>query len=417
MGFSHKWIQWVMLCVTTVSYEFCFNGSMVGPIQPTRGLRQGDPLSPYLFLFCVEGLSDALFNAASSGTIHGSQISPTAPIITHLLFADDSYLFFRANRTETEAIKSLLNQYEKSSGQAVNFMKSGIFFSSNVKEHQRLELSAVLGVTNNLQNSHYLGIPSLVGRSKKRVFSFVKDKVWKRVQSWKAKPISQAGKVVLIKNGAQSIPSYCMSCFLLPQSLCQEIERIMNSYWWNSNSNRSRGINWLPWGDKSMSKHKGGLGFRSLYGFNIALLGKQCWKFIKEPNSLLARVFKALYYPTCSFMQAKTHQGSSFIWNGLMKAWNSLHEGFRWVLENGRSINAVHDMWLKNKAGFRIDQTRDYGTSNILVSEFINPLTKEWNTPKVVQFFSQDDAALILGSRIPQRDVNDRVIWSKSVNG
>lgn len=131
---------------------------------------------PHIYL-CVEGLSDALFNAASAGTTHGSQISPTAPTITHLLFADDSFLFFRANRTETKAIKYLLNQYENSFGQSVYFLKSGIFFSSNVKEHQRLELSVVLGVTNSLQNNHYLGLPSLIGRSKKRVFNFLKDKV------------------------------------------------------------------------------------------------------------------------------------------------------------------------------------------------------------------------------------------------
>lgn len=83
-----------MMCVTTVSYEFCFNGSYVGPVIPSRGLRQGDPLSPYLFLLCVEGLSDALINAAAVGDIHGSQICHSAPIVTHLLFADDSFLFF-----------------------------------------------------------------------------------------------------------------------------------------------------------------------------------------------------------------------------------------------------------------------------------------------------------------------------------
>ncbi|KAL8097405.1 hypothetical protein AgCh_030509 [Apium graveolens] len=150
MGFSQKWIAWMMMCVTTISYEFCFNGSSIGLIQPTRGVRQGDPLSPYLFLLCVEGLSDSLSKAANEGRIHGAQICPTAPTVTHLLFADDSFLFFRANRGETEVIKELLNDYERLSGQSVNFQKSGIHFSSNVKQHTRNELSTILGVTNNL---------------------------------------------------------------------------------------------------------------------------------------------------------------------------------------------------------------------------------------------------------------------------
>lgn len=101
----------------------------------------------------------------------------------------------------------------------------------------------MLGVTNDLQNNKYLGLPSLVGRSKKKVFGFIKDKVWKKVQGWRTKTVSQAGKTILIKNGAQSIPSYCMSCFLLPKFLCQEIEKILNKFWWNSNSRQGKGIN------------------------------------------------------------------------------------------------------------------------------------------------------------------------------
>lgn len=121
MGFDSKWIQWIMMCVSTVSYEFCFNGSTIGPIHPSRGLRQCDPLSPYLFLLCAEGLSSTLTIAANEGVIHGSIIGPTAPAITHLLFADDSFLFFRADQVETQAVKKLLNDYEKLSGQSVYF--------------------------------------------------------------------------------------------------------------------------------------------------------------------------------------------------------------------------------------------------------------------------------------------------------
>lgn len=96
MGFGEKFIRWVMLCVTTVQYQVCFNGRTVGPISPKRGLRQGDPISPYLFLLCVEGLSSSLTAAANNDEIHGCKISSGAPAITHLLFADDIFLFFRA---------------------------------------------------------------------------------------------------------------------------------------------------------------------------------------------------------------------------------------------------------------------------------------------------------------------------------
>lgn len=150
MGFCNKWIGWVMMCVTTVSYDFCFNGSSIGPITPSRGLRQGDPLSPYLFLFCVEGLSSSLSTAAAEGSIHGSQISLNAPAVTHLLFADDSFLFFRADTTETTAVKEVLVEYERLSGQSVNFQKSGVFYSAIVSQSKRDELCGILGVHTDL---------------------------------------------------------------------------------------------------------------------------------------------------------------------------------------------------------------------------------------------------------------------------
>lgn len=112
MGFSDKWVRWMKLCVTIVQYNVCLNGNMAGPIIPRRGLKQGDPISPYLFLLCAEGLSKALEIKANSGEINGCRISSNAPAIIHLLFADDSFLFFQATEQEAITIKSVLNDYE-----------------------------------------------------------------------------------------------------------------------------------------------------------------------------------------------------------------------------------------------------------------------------------------------------------------
>lgn len=96
MGFLERRIKWVMLCVMVVSYSITFQGSIIGPINPKRGLCQGDPLPPYLFLLCVEELSLAMRSAAESGRVSGCRISHLAPAVTHLLFTDDSFLFFKA---------------------------------------------------------------------------------------------------------------------------------------------------------------------------------------------------------------------------------------------------------------------------------------------------------------------------------
>ena len=265
MAFSDKWVRWMMMCVTSVSYSISFQGSNIGPIIPSRGLRQGDPLSPYLFLLCVEGLSLSLKSAASNSSITGCRICTQALAVTHLLFADDSFLFFKAKAEEATAIKGLLNSYELFSGQAVNFQKSAIFFSSNFRRDKQADIKAILQVHNDLGNSKYLGLPSLVGRSKKVVFNYLKDKIWSKIKCWNTKLLSRAGKAVLLRNVAQCIPAYTMSCFLIPKTLCQELERMMNAFWWSSNSSNNKGIKWLSWTRMSMSKKQGGLGFRDLH--------------------------------------------------------------------------------------------------------------------------------------------------------
>jgi hypothetical protein len=99
MGFSGKWIHWIMMCVETVDYSVIMNKEMVGPIIPGCGLRQGDPLSPYLFILCAEGLSALIRNAEARGVLQGVRVCRIAPRVSHLLFADDCFLFFQAKES------------------------------------------------------------------------------------------------------------------------------------------------------------------------------------------------------------------------------------------------------------------------------------------------------------------------------
>lgn len=116
LGFNDRWINWIMICVSSVSYSVLVNNDAVGPIAPGRSLRQGDPLSPYLFIICAQDLSSLIKNAKAHGDLHGVKICRGAPIISHLFFADDSFLFFRANTRECNIMKSILNTYEAASG-------------------------------------------------------------------------------------------------------------------------------------------------------------------------------------------------------------------------------------------------------------------------------------------------------------
>ena len=127
MGFAEKWVTIMMRCVSTVTYSIKFNRRPRGCITPSRGLHQGDPLSPYLFLLCVEGLSTLLRQSVDQGSLKGVVACQGAPGISHLFFANDSLIFCKATREDCVA----LEKYEHASGQQLNRDKTSLFFSCN----------------------------------------------------------------------------------------------------------------------------------------------------------------------------------------------------------------------------------------------------------------------------------------------
>ena len=129
-----------MKCVTTVRYHIKVNGVPTEQFVPTRGLRQGDPLSPYLFVICAEGLSALLHDAEEHGRISGVKICQTAPSVSHLLFADDSVILLKARQEEATALHDILELYENCSGQCINTEKSAIMFSPNTDEHTKQQV-------------------------------------------------------------------------------------------------------------------------------------------------------------------------------------------------------------------------------------------------------------------------------------
>ena len=146
LGFPIDWIDRVMICVTTQSFSILINGKPYGMIHPSRGICQGDPLSPYLFLLCAEGFTALLKKAKSEGRIKGVSICRGAPKVTNLMFADDSLLFCQATRDEGETIAKILQTYERASRQSINLEKSSVYFSSNTSERQKGQILEVLGV-------------------------------------------------------------------------------------------------------------------------------------------------------------------------------------------------------------------------------------------------------------------------------
>ena len=187
LGFSERFVKIIMSYVTSVSYSVLLNGELTDNIKPSRGLCQGDPFSPYLFLICAIGLQGLLHKAKSEGHLRGVSICRNGPRVSHLFFADDSVLFCRATEAECQIILDVLSIYEKGSSQKINRDKTCIFFTSNTKPELQTRIQQVLVVLAIGQYEKYLGMPAFVGRAKKQSFIYIKERVWKKLQGWKEK--------------------------------------------------------------------------------------------------------------------------------------------------------------------------------------------------------------------------------------
>ncbi|CAA0837856.1 Uncharacterized mitochondrial protein AtMg01250 [Striga hermonthica] len=193
-GFPPRFKALIYNCISTVRFSFSINGVIMGSLVPSRGLRQGCSLSPYLFILCAEGFSEALRHAEVSGDLMGMRCSRQGPRISHLFFADDSIIFSKARPQEATFILNILRRYEHASGQIINLKKTTITFSPNTPISSRNDIWSLFGIQNPSSHSTYLGLPFVVGRAKFRTFASVQDKVWKRLQGWNRNLFSKGGR-------------------------------------------------------------------------------------------------------------------------------------------------------------------------------------------------------------------------------
>nr|KYP42577.1 hypothetical protein KK1_036020 [Cajanus cajan] len=344
------------------------------------GLRQGDPLSPYLFILGMEGLSSLIHKAELLGNMHGIQICRGAPKMHHLMFADDVFLFFQASEKETNEVATILKTFEVASSQAINYDKSEVFLNRHAPPTTHIMLYNTLHVQKCVTTGKYLGIPSMIGRNKNEVFRFIKERIWKKLQSWSHKSLSKAGKETLIKAILQALPSYAMSVFMIPNRTIDEIEKLLNAFWWGANSNKHKGIKWMRWERLAISKLEGGLGFKNLSAFNLAMLSKQAWRFLSNPNSLISRIYQEKYYPEGSFLNASLGHNPSYTWKSLWSTQHLLKNGIRWRLGNGNTIPVWGEPWIKYNDNYHCIHHHDPSNSQAFkVSDLMSNDKNGWN--------------------------------------
>lgn len=199
--------------------------------------------------------------------------------------------------------------------------------------------------------------------------------------------LSQVGKEVLIKSVAQAIPSCCMGVFLLLIYICDEIERMLNSFWWGVKGANRNGIRWMSWDKLIMRKGWGDMGFRNIYGFNLAMLWKQCCNFLTKPNIKVFRIFKAKYFPNGDFLGSSLGHNLIYVWRSIWSSRVLLKTGSRWKIGDGSLIPIWNTPWLRNDTNLYVVTPTTASILPLKVNFLIDANMGCWNNTYVRENF------------------------------
>ncbi|GAU48590.1 hypothetical protein TSUD_405800 [Trifolium subterraneum] len=402
----------IMHCITSVTTNVMWDGRRSSFFQPERGIRQGDPMSPYIFVLCMDKLTHLIAEAVDSGKWHPLKAGKAGPAILHLMFADDLLLFGKATEENVKAITDTLDSFSSLSGQMVSLEKTSILFSKNTNQNVKSTLLRQTGYREVATFGKYLGIP-LVGRAPRRGdFDYLVDSVKAKLSGWKATHLSFAGRVTLAKSVIQAIPVYTMMTIPIPRSILIDIHRVQRNFIWGHEADQRR-MHMVGWNKLLLPKSSGGLDIRSLPDMNSACLMKMGWEMREGKSSLWCNVLKGKYG------RGRLEQGNiiarssdSFIWKGLVKSWIHIGEFEMWTVGDGQTIKAWSDKWLSNEPGLDIYvEQMPTEMHSWTVSDMLNG-DGNWNMSVLKNYLPQEilDKILIL---IPPRatDGADVRVW------
>ncbi|XP_074301046.1 uncharacterized protein LOC141632394 [Silene latifolia] len=296
-------IKLLMQCVSSPSYSLSLNGEVFGFFKGKRGLRLGDPLSPLLFTICLEYLSRLL---GSIPKCHGFKFHPLYArlSINHLCFADDLLMFSRGDLESVTLMLRAFSTFSLASGLQMNKDKSN-FYCNGVTD----------SVVQAIENASEVGS---FGPAKYAV-----DRVTERIQRLGARKLSYAGRVVLISSVLSTLNSHWARVFIIPKTVMKKIESICGAFLWYGNDSCER-PNLVSWKQICQPRRKGGLGFKNLHTWNLALIAKYVWWVEKKADHLWVKWVHAIYIKDRIWKDYEPFSCSSWAWKRICQVKNRL---------------------------------------------------------------------------------------------
>lgn len=284
LGFGVKWRGWMRTCFSSNSISILVNGSPTEEFVAQKGLKQGDPLAPFLFLVAAEGLAGLVRRGVESNNLNGFKLSESLSVEL-LQFADDTIFFCDGGDRSVWCLKAILRSFELVSGLKVNFAKSNVI-GINMEERTMEGISQFLSCRLGSMSFKFLGVPVGANPRLRSTWQPIIDSIKARLNSWKSRQLSIGGRVTLINSVLASLPLFLFSFYKAPKKVIEEIIKLQRRFLWGGDGENKK-MAWVSWDTICISKEKGGLGIKNLEAFNLALLIKWRWRIlVEEGNSL-----------------------------------------------------------------------------------------------------------------------------------
>lgn len=333
--------------------------------------------------------------------------------MSHLMYADDLIIYSKANVMEARSVKDCLNLYSDWSGQRINWEKSEIHFSPNVRRPTKLQLIGLLHMKECSHKSKYLGSPFCKLKSRTSDFNFVIEKM----VGWKSKFLSMAGRATLIRAVSSTIPSYIMQIFLLPVSVCAKMDKLNNRFLWGVNEERKRFISLRSWDSISVPKTAGGLGLRRAHDSNIAFITKLGWQVCTDTNGTWVKFIRLKYRRGRQITDFETtSKARSWIWTDIQKCQASLQTGLCIRIEENSAAHIQGDPWISELPRFRLPNNLVIPAELCRVEQLMNADKVSWNSSLIQSLFPNDLSASILSTPIFAGE-QDQLVWHPTLTG
>ncbi|KAL0407592.1 UNVERIFIED_CONTAM: putative mitochondrial protein [Sesamum latifolium] len=346
IGFPAQWIAKVRMLTENCWFNILINGEGAGFFKSTRGLRQGDPLSPTLFVLAAECLSRGLDNLfAQHPRLH--YLTRGSLNVSHLAFADDVIIFSKGTRRELKILMDFLQHYEAISGQRINRDKSSFTVDKRTSNLRIQCIQQVTGFRLKYLPITYLGAPLFKGNKKGVLFDDLVQKIKNRISGWEKALLSHGGRLQLIKSVLSAMPTYLLQTLKPPKFITERIDRIFNKFFWGSFGNQKRMI-WSSWESVCYPTEEGGFGVRKLDDVIEAFQHKLWWRF-RNQQSLWSRFLLDKYCKGTHPVVAQPSYIASVIWKRLCHFRTKAEPHIFWSIGEGE-ISFWFDNWMGEKA-------------------------------------------------------------------